>query len=481
MKKYFLSLAALVLINVVGISQNITLDSSFDPGVGPDGAVLAVAVQSDEKVFIGGLFNKFNGGSNLSLRAVRLNSNGTLDATFSTASSGVLGTVYSILIQNDGKILFVGAQRNAWPANNVGVIRLNQNGSLDSTFNMQGAGFNNSVLNGVLQPDGKLIVCGTFTQFNGNTQNRIARLNSDGTLDATFNPGTGFNMEARALALQADGKILVGGLFESFNGTTRNHIARLNADGSLDTTFDPGNTFTDDIRKIAIQADGKIIVGGSLKENFPIGVIRPRIARLNADGTLDSSFNPGNGFNQQPNAFHIQTDGKIIVAGDFTTYNTDTIKGICRLNTNGGLDTTFNPGTGFQAISNPGLSFVNAMAVQTNGKIVAAGNFDSYNGTGRTRVARLIGIPVQVSLNETTENQSIAFYPNPANNFLNLEGIPQNSNLKIVDITGKIVFESTLQNYFERIDVSTLNNGIYFIQVTNNGSIIAVEKIIIRR
>ncbi|MFN7015463.1 MAG: hypothetical protein ACK4ON_14450, partial [Bacteroidia bacterium] len=260
MKKYFLSLAALVLINVVGISQNITLDSSFDPGIGPDGAVLAVAIQSDEKVFIGGLFNKFNGGSNLSLRAVRLNSNGTLDATFSTASSGVLGTVYSILIQNDGKILFVGAQRNAWPANNVGVIRLNQNGSLDSTFNMQGAGFNNSVLNGVLQPDGKLIVCGTFTQFNGNTQNRIARLNSDGTLDATFNPGTGFNMEARALALQADGKILVGGLFESFNGTTRNHIARLNADGSLDTTFDPGNTFTDDIRKIAIQADGKIIV-----------------------------------------------------------------------------------------------------------------------------------------------------------------------------------------------------------------------------
>lgn len=481
MKKYLLSLAALVLINVLGFTQNITLDSSFDPGVGPDGAVLAVAVQNDEKVYVGGLFDKFNGGSNLSLRAVRLNSNGTLDATFSTASSGVLGTVYSILIQNDGKIIFVGPQRNAWPSNNVGVIRLNQNGSLDSTFNMQGAGFNNSVLHGVLQPDGKLIVCGTFTQFNGNTQNRIARLNSDGTLDASFNPGTGFNLETRAVALQADGKILVGGLFTSFNGTTRNRIARLNADGSLDTTFDPGNFFTDDIRKIAIQADGKIIVGGNLKENFPIGVIRPRIARLNTNGTVDTTFDPGNGFDAQPNDFHIQTDGKIIVAGDFITYNTASIKGICRLNTNGGLDTTFNPGTGFQAISNPYLSFVNAMAVQTNGKIVTGGNYDSYNGTARNRVARLIGIPVQVSVNETKENNSILFYPNPANDLLNLEGIPQNANIYIVDFAGKIVIERTVQNYFERIDVSSLNSGIYFLHLVNNGNRITSEKIIIRR
>jgi uncharacterized delta-60 repeat protein len=479
--KQLLSFLTLVLLSFTGFTQNITLDSSFDPGVGPDGSVLAVAVQNDEKVYIGGLFNKFNGGSNLSLRAVRLNSNGTLDASFSTASSGVLGTVYSILIQNDGKILFVGPQRNAWPANNVGVIRLNQNGSLDSTFNMQGAGFNNTVLHGVLQPDGKLIVCGTFTQFNGSTQNRIARLNSNGTIDTSFNIGTGFNLEARTLALQSDGKILVGGLFKSFNGTTRNHIARLNADGSIDTTFDPGNTFTDDIRKIAIQADGKIIVGGNLKENFPIGVIRPRIARLNSNGTLDSSFNPGNGFNQQPNAFHIQTDGKIIVSGDFTTYNTDTIKGICRLNTDGGLDTTFNPGSGFQAVSNPGLSFVNAMAVQTNGKIVTAGNFDSYNNTGRVRVARLIGLPVQVSINENKENQTIVFYPNPANDFLNIEGIPQNSHINIIDFTGKVLFGSTIPNNFERIDVSTLKNGIYFIQVINNGNIIAVDKIIIRR
>lgn len=481
MKKHLQILFATAILNFGAMAQNITLDNTFNPGVGPDGAVSAIAVQNDEKILIGGQFNKFNSGPNLSLRAVRLHPNGLLDTSFSAGSSNVLGTVYSILIQNDGKLLFVGAQRNAWPANNVGVVRLNPNGSLDTTFNMQGAGFNNSVIDGVLQPDGKLIVCGMFTQFNGNTLNRIARLNTNGTLDATFNIGTGLNMEPRTIALQADGKILVCGLFDRYNGIARKSIVRLNADGTLDDTFDPGTTFTDDVRKMAIQADGKIIVGGNLKQNFPFGVIRPRIARLNVNGTLDTSFNTGNGFNAQPNEFHIQSDGKIIVVGDFTAYHTDTVKGICRLNPDGSLDTTFNPGSGFYKTTNPGLSFVNTMLVQPTGKILVAGNFDGFSGNERKNIARLNGLGSTVFVKESTQNATIFIYPNPTSDFLLIEGDLQNTQYVVLDFLGRVVYENSLQNNLEKVDVSGFPSGMYFVKITQNGNNLASQKIIISR
>ncbi|WP_033316646.1 delta-60 repeat domain-containing protein, partial [Pontibacter roseus] len=125
------------------------------------------------------------------------------------------------------------------------------------------------------------------TSFNGTPRSFIARLNADGTLDASFNPGTGFNRELYSLALQPDGKVLVGGNFFSFNGTPRNFIARLNADGTLDASFNPGSGFTDYVVSLAFQPDGKVLVGGSFT-SFN-GTPRSRIARLNADGTLDAS------------------------------------------------------------------------------------------------------------------------------------------------------------------------------------------------
>lgn len=470
--------AAMVHAGVVS-AQRITLDNTFNVGEGPDDRVLTIAAQSDEKILIGGQFNKFNNGPNLSIRLVRLNNDGSLDENFTT--NGVIGQIYKILIQNDGKIICIGGQRNAWPFNNVGVVRLNQNGSLDSTFDMKGAGFNNSVIHGVLQPDGKIIVCGMFTQFNGNTQNRIARLNADGTLDATFNVGSGLNMEARTMALQADGKILVCGLFDRYNGIARKSIVSLNTDGSIDNTFDPGTAFTDDVREMAIQSDNKIIVTGNLKQNFPIGVIRPRIARLNSDGTLDATFNPGNGFDAQPAAMHIQSDGKIIVAGDFITYNSDTIRGICRLNANGTLDTTFNPGNGFQRSSNPGLSFVNSMLVQANGKILVGGTFETFDGISRKNIARLNGLASTVSVKETMQHTNLFIYPNPANDVIQIEGHPQHAQYAILDFAGKIVYEGNLHNNTETIDASIFANGMYVLQVTKNGNKIASKKIVIGR
>ena len=146
-----------------------------------------------------------------------------------------------------------------------------------------------------VQPDGKVLIGGNFTTVGGTARSSIARLNADGSLDTTFDPGVGVSSNVRAMALQPDGKVLIGGWFATVAGTNRNHIARLNADGSLDASFDPGAGASGTVYDIVVQADGKVLIGGAF--NTVDGVARNRIARLNADGSLDTSFNPGSGAN----------------------------------------------------------------------------------------------------------------------------------------------------------------------------------------
>lgn len=137
---------------------------------------------------------------------------------------------------------------------------------------------NNGVYSAALQSDGKIIIAGIFTTFNGTTRNRIARLDADGTLDTTFDPGTGANNTINKIAIQSDGKIIIVGVFTSYNGTTRNHIARLNADGSLDTTFDPGTGVNGNVEHLALQSDGNILIAGSFTSYN--GTTRNNIARI---------------------------------------------------------------------------------------------------------------------------------------------------------------------------------------------------------
>src|SRR5207245_5958103 len=182
-------------------------------------------------------------------------------------------------------------------------------------------------------------------------------------VDTIFNPGA--NDIVDALAIQADGKIVVGGFFTTLGGggsgtSVRNHIARVNPDGTLDTSFDPGANA--EITCLAIQADGKILVGGSFTTLGGGGTgtfVRNRIARLNPDGTLDMTFNPG--ANDRISAIALQPDGKILVGGNFTTCGCGGIgtvprSCIARLNPDGSIDVGIDPGasgrvTGFDARS----------------------------------------------------------------------------------------------------------------------------------
>jgi uncharacterized delta-60 repeat protein len=162
----------------------------------------------------------------------------------------------------------------------------------------------------ILQPDRKVIIGGFFTTVNGVSRTNIARLNQDGTLDSSFNPGTGANDWANTVALQPDGKVIIGGFFTQVNGVSRNYIARLNTNGTLDTSFNPGTGANGSVGTVALQLDGKVIIGGSYTQV---------IARLNTDGTLDASFNPGNGPDSGVACMALQADGRLLIGGQFAS------------------------------------------------------------------------------------------------------------------------------------------------------------------
>ena len=254
--------------------------------------------------------------------------------------TGFDNPVYSIALQPDGKILVGGMFTIYNNASQNSLVRLNSDGTKDTSFNI-GTGFNSVVYSIALQPDGKILVGGHFTTFNGNTQNRLIRLNSDGTKNTSFNISTEFNSVVWSITLQPDGKILVGGIFTAFNGNVQNYFIRLNSDGTKDTSFNIGTGFNDIIYSIALQPDGKILVGG-IFTTFN-GNVQNRLIRLNSNGTKDTSFNIGTGFNDWVNYIVLQPDGKILVGGAFTTFNGNVQNRLIRLNSDGTKDTPYIP------------------------------------------------------------------------------------------------------------------------------------------
>jgi uncharacterized delta-60 repeat protein len=367
----------LFLMGVTAFAAVGDLDATFNTGTGPSSAVNAIAIQADGKAVIGGTFTTINGVARN--RIARLNSNGSLDAVFSPGT-GADGAVSEVVVQADGKVLIGGAFTTINGVARSRIARLNSNGSLDSTFaSAVGAGANGVVSEVAVQADGKVLIGGAFTTINGVTSNRIARLNSDGSLDTTFNSGTGASNNVSAISVQNDGKILIGGRFTTFNGVERKKIARLNNDGSLDTTFIPGdaisNSFTE-IFTIAVQSDGKIILGGGISFITTSGVI----IRLNDNGSLDSGFTAS--VDKIINDLVVLANGKIAIGGVFTTVNTTSRNRVAVLNSNGTLDTVFNPATGTN-------NTINSVDLQTDGKLLIGGSFTTYNGTAANYIARI--------------------------------------------------------------------------------------------
>jgi uncharacterized delta-60 repeat protein len=181
------------------------------------------------------------------------------------------------------------------------------------------------------------LVGGGFLNYDGMSSNKIIRLNSDGSIDNTFNTGTGLNLPASTIAVQSDGKILLGGFFTTYSGVTQNYITRLNTDGTIDTSFS-GNTsgFNNQVDTIVVQPDGKIFAVGNFTQYN--GVSSPiRVIRLNSDGSVDTSFGQaGTGANAQVWDIALQNDGIMYIGGIFSAYRGTSALGIAKINSSGG-------------------------------------------------------------------------------------------------------------------------------------------------
>jgi len=350
-----------------------SIDVSFTNTLGVNGDVYALAVQPDGKILVGGVFTQFN--NSLRNNIVRVNADGSVDTSF--ISFGTDSVVRNFALQPDGKIYVVGLFYNFNNQSKGGLVRLNSNGIIDDSFAGNGvSGF--GAVDVVMQPDGKIVVGGVFSGYGDDSVNDIARINNDGTLDTSFKAPVKRDGAILDVALTAEGKIIVAGLFREYDYKTNIYIASLESTGSLDATFDigPGTGADDTVLAMASLADGKILIAGQF--NNYNGVHKGKIAKISKDGVLDPNFNIGAGANGQIRVITVQADGKILIAGEFTLYNGVARNNIARLNADGSLDESYNPGAYFL------LGVVNSVELQDSGKAILGG-YLYYNIDGTLR------------------------------------------------------------------------------------------------
>jgi uncharacterized delta-60 repeat protein len=404
-------------------------------------------VTADGKiVVVGSTTSSESGTTSANMLVDRFSADGSLDASFGAGNSdgspdGVVTLSLgdgsdegrAIAAQSDGKLVIAGTSTSTDKSSNIIVARLDADGKPDAAFGTSNDNTPNGFVNVSLsdgndvayavavQADGKILVAGTTPSADGNNI-AVARMNADGTLDTSFGAGTSDGSpdgvvtlslgkgddEARAIAVQSDGKIVIAGTSSSTDATGKSTnivVARMNADGTLDTTFGTGTTDdspdgvvslslsdgNDAASAIAVQADGKILVAG---DSSGANGTNAAIARMNADGTLDTTFGAnaddgtpegvvglslGNG-DDSVASLVVQSDGKVVAVGTTTSTGSTANAFVVRLDADGTADEAF--GTAKDGTPNGvvNVSFGNgndageAVALQPDGKIVVAGN-----------------------------------------------------------------------------------------------------------
>jgi uncharacterized delta-60 repeat protein len=438
----------LSLVSTSVLCQDGQLDYSFNPYVNLNNSVISIAEQNDNKILIGGSF----GSNNNNIK--RLNVDGTTDTSFGAVINFPI--VNDIFVQNNNKIVVVGRSPSY-------IKRLNENGSLDATFNFPGATINGWINKVVVLNNGKIIIAGIFNQIGNIPREAVARLNPNGSLDTSFNlnlpPVTGI----RAMDVQPDGKILIAGQNDETSNQYR-IFRRYLQNGTLDTSFNGDEEHY--IYDIKTQQDGKIMISGPFDDYS--NIIRYNVARLNNDGTLDPTFDsyniPQNGSIYTIFDIAILDDGKYIINGSFSTYDQVTSNYIAKINHDGTIDTSFNIGLGPN-------DFVYETYVQQDGKILIGGNFTTYNGNSINRIARLDNS--LLSTDPYLLGDSITIYPNPTKDKVDIRldnGLETESILTIYSSTGQLLKVEEFTNR-KTIDLSFLTSGMYVFCIKNGTQI----------
>jgi len=427
------------------------LDLSFDPRLGLDGVGKAITIQSNGKVIAGGQFTSANGVQRN--RIVRFNIDGSVDQSFDPGD-GFDDEVLALLVQPDGKIVVGGKFKkynNKW---RMGIARLNPDGSLDDSFQV-GRGVhsdqngwvhslaiqNQASLSGSkgAKEEYKIIVAGCFTRYNFVPAYSLARIHLNGKLDMSFDTSKGVQGIVHGVCTDGNGDIVIGGFFDKYDGVPRNNVARVRGEsGRNDSSFDPGDGANEPVHTVNVYEGGKLFIGGSFDQFDGNGVAS--VARLNADGTYDSSFylpeqsgisswtvysshvtqdnkvfvggkfhavdegsSPKGSFVRLDDhgvvdslyspeklpidasvfAISQNAEGKALIVGDFPETHVKTTENIARINTETGhIDDSFKIGVGAN-------DEVKALIKLSDGNLLAGGVFTRINGVARSGLAKL--------------------------------------------------------------------------------------------
>lgn len=363
------SLLLALLASVVPVLGQPPPVDSFDPGA--NDRVLCFALEADGSILVGGHFTRLAGVERQ--RVARILPNGMLESNFPAAWSDGAAYVACLGVQTDGGVLLGGAFDRVGNVPRRDLARIAPGGGLDLGFDPGVAGPPNaSVQCLAIQADGKIVIGGVFTSVAGQPRTNLARLHPDGSLDADFAPAA--NSVVFALAPQPDGKLLVGGSFTALGGPPRARLGRLHADGTLEKEFQPNPDGP--VNALALQPDGRIWVGGTF--TTLAGETVGRLARLRPDGALDHRLaSPPNGV---ISTLALQADGGLLAGGWFTEVAGQPIPWLFRLEADGSVDGNFRPG---------GNGRVAALAVQPDGSILVGGAFTELSGQPRGHLGRL--------------------------------------------------------------------------------------------
>jgi uncharacterized delta-60 repeat protein len=369
--------------------QSSLLDLTFDPGGGDIGGLIeTVLAQPDGDILICGNFTSFQGANRAYV--ARLDANGALDTSFA-AHPGYW--VRHMARQADGKIIIAGFFKNVGDVARKCIARLMPNGSLDTSFD-PGSGASGTlgvsitgnpdpfIFQTALQQDGKILITGNFTNYNGTPSNGIARLHPDGSLDASFQVGPGLNSASwgRSIQVLPNGQILLTGWFDNYNNSSHNRMVLINPDGSPDKSFQPNFGDRTAIYAAVRLANGQYLAAGH-SLNYE-GRFKEEMVRLNPDGSFDQTFQGA--ANDKIQSLHVQADGKIILAGEFSKVNGADRSGLARLHPDGTLD------EGFRVTLD---NFVWMVTPASNGNVLICGAFSRVDSAPRSGVARLKAAP----------------------------------------------------------------------------------------
>jgi hypothetical protein len=278
---------------------------------------------------------------------------------------------------NNGESAYIYGSFSGSNSTNYGrIIKLLPNGDVASDFNT-GTGFINNSFGFqsiYKQNDGKILATGNFTSFNGTAMNRLARLNTDGSLDNSLVIGSGFNNVTSGVDVDSQGRIIVAGTFTSYSGVSSRCIIRLTSGGTVDTAVGL-NGFSNATNSVVVNSDDSLYVGGYFT-GFS-GTVSNRLIKLTSGFTVDSSFNVGAGLNSntsnQPVGLVADVDDGVFVYGFFTTYSGQSANRLVRLTSTGQIHPNWYIGSGFN-------NSISSVYKVLNDKLLVYGPYTQFNG-----------------------------------------------------------------------------------------------------